>query len=59
MDFDQLWETTMNPQTRYLKQIEIEDAILASKTTELLMGNNAENRRIFIQENAIYANLDL
>jgi DNA gyrase subunit B len=59
MDFDQLWETTMNPQTRYLKQIEIEDAILASKTTELLMGTNAENRRIFIQENAIYANLDL
>jgi DNA gyrase subunit B len=59
MDFDQLWETTMNPQTRYLKQIEIEDAILASKTTELLMGNNAENRRIFIQENATFANLDL
>jgi DNA gyrase subunit B len=59
MDHEQLWETTMNPQTRYLKQIEIEDAILASKTTELLMGNNAENRREFIQENAVYANLDI
>ena len=59
MDHEQLWETTMNPQTRYLKQIEIEDAILASKTTELLMGNNAENRRVFIQENAIFANLEI
>ena len=49
----------MNPKTRYLKQIEIEDAILASKTTELLMGNNAENRREFIQENATFANLDI
>lgn len=59
MDHEQLWETTMNPKTRYLKQIEIEDAILASKTTELLMGNNAENRREFIQENATFANLDI
>lgn len=59
MDHEQLWETTMNPKTRYLKQIEIEDAILASKTTELLMGNNAENRREFIQENAVYANMDI
>lgn len=59
MDHEQLWETTMNPKTRYLKQIEIEDAILASKTTELLMGNNTENRREFIQENATFANLDI
>ena len=54
-----MWETTMNPATRYLKQIEIEDAMLASKTTDVLMGNNAETRRDFIQKNATYANLDL
>ena len=59
MDHEQLWETTMNPKTRYLKQIEIEDAILASKTTELLMGNDVEGRKVFIQENATYANLDI
>ena len=59
MDHEQLWETTMNPKTRFLKQIEIEDAILATKTTELLMGNDVDGRREFIQTNAVYANLDI
>ena len=49
----------MNPETRYLKKIEIEDAIDASKTTELLMGTNTENRKVFISENAVYAKLDV
>ena len=40
MDADQLWETTLNPETRILKQVEIEDARLASEVTEMLMGNN-------------------
>lgn len=59
MDADQLWETTMNPETRFLKRIEIEDAITASKTTNLLMGNDTESRREFISENAVFANLDV
>ena len=59
MDFDQLWETTMNPKTRFLKQIEIEDAMLASKTTELLMGNRTDTRKEFIYENAAFAQLDI
>lgn len=59
MDADQLWETTMNPKTRFLKQIEIEDAVNAAKTTELLMGSDTDSRREFISENAVYANLDV
>ena len=59
MDADQLWETTMNPETRFLKRIEIEDAITASKTTNLLMGNDTESRREFVSENAVFANLDV
>ena len=48
MDPDQLWETTLNPETRILKQVEIEDARLASEVTEMLMGNNVGPRRDFI-----------
>lgn len=59
MDADQLWETTMNPETRFLKKIEIEDAIDASKTTALLMGTDTESRRDFISTNATFANLDV
>ena len=40
MDPDQLWETTLNPQTRILKQVEIEDARMASDVTEMLMGTD-------------------
>ena len=59
MDADQLWETTMNPETRFLKKVEIEDAIKASKITNLLMGNDTESRREFIYENDTFANLDV
>lgn len=52
MDADQLWETTLNPETRILKQVEIEDARLASEVTEMLMGNNVGPRRDFIYEHA-------
>lgn len=54
-----LWETTMNPANRYLKLIEIEDALQATKTTELLMGNDTESRKDFIYKKALEANLDI
>ena len=59
MDADQLWETTLNPETRILKQVEIEDARLASEVTEMLMGNNVGPRRNFIYEHATDAELDI
>ena len=59
MDASQLWETTLDPERRFLKQVEIEDARLASDTTELLMGTDVNPRRIFIQENANDAQLDI
>lgn len=59
MDADQLWETTLNPETRILKQVEIEDARLASEVTEMLMGNNVGPRRDFIYEHATDAELDV
>ena len=59
MNPEQLWETTMNPETRYLKQVEIEDALTASKITDLLMGNKVDIRKEFIYKNAINANLDI
>ena len=58
MDPEQLWETTLNPATRNLMKIEIEDAKNASLVTELLMGNNVSSRREFIYENAMTANID-
>ena len=59
MDPDQLWETTLNPDTRMLKQIEIEDARMASSVTEVLMGSDVTPRRAFIYENAKDARLDI
>lgn len=59
MDADQLWETTLNPETRILKQVEIEDARLASEVTEMLMGNDVAPRREFIYEHATDAELDI
>ena len=59
MDAEQLWETTLNPQTRILKQVEIEDARMASEVTGMLMGNEVGPRRNFIYEHANDAELDV
>ena len=58
MDAEQLWETTLNPETRILKQVEIEDARMASEVTEMLMGNDVAPRRQFIHEHAHDAEID-
>ena len=59
MDAEQLWETTLNPETRLLKLVEIEDARMASSVTEMLMGTEVPPRRAFIYENATEAELDI
>jgi len=59
MDAEQLWETTLNPATRVMKRVEIEDARMASAVTELLMGTEVPPRRAFIYENANEAELDV
>ena len=58
MDASQLWETTLDPATRKLKRVEIEDAILANYTTELLMGTEVAPRKEFIYQHANEAMLD-
>ncbi|MCI5480161.1 MAG: DNA gyrase subunit B [Lachnospiraceae bacterium] len=59
MDAAQLWETTLNPATRILKQVEIEDARMASDVTEMLMGTEVPPRKAFIYEHAADAELDI
>ena len=59
MDSTQLWETTMNPKTRKIKKIFIEDAVEADKTFSMLMGSDVPARKVFISENAKEANLDI
>ena len=54
----QLWETTLNPENRVLKQVEIEDARMASEITEMLMGSEVPPRRQFIYEHADEAEID-
>ena len=59
MDASQLWETTLNPETRMLKRVEIEDARLASDVTEMLMGSDVPPRKAYIYEHAQEALLDV
>ena len=59
MDASQLWDTTLNPETRILKQVEIEDARMASEITEMLMGTEVPPRKAFIYEHATDAELDV
>jgi len=59
MNVSQLWDTTMNPKTRKMKKIYVEDAVEADHTFSMLMGDDVQSRREFIQENAKEANLDI
>ncbi len=60
MNPEQLWETTMNPETRVLKQVKIEDAFESDKIFTILMGDEVEPRKEFIETNALnVSNLDV
>ena len=60
MNAEQLWDTTMNPETRTLLQVSIEDAVFADEVFSMLMGDKVAPRREFIEENATYVrNLDI
>ncbi|MBZ6527985.1 DNA topoisomerase (ATP-hydrolyzing) subunit B [Aerococcaceae bacterium DSM 111021] len=59
MDYEQLWDTTMNPENRHLLRVTIDDAQIANDVMEMLMGDDVPPRREFIEENAVYVqNLD-
>lgn len=59
MNAEELWETTMNPENRILKQVNIEDAVMADRVFDILMGTDVSNRKSFIQSNAKMATLDI
>jgi DNA gyrase subunit B len=59
MNAEELWETTMNPENRVLKQVTIDDALMADKVFDILMGTDVSSRKSFIQSNAKMANLDI
>ena len=59
MNAEQLWQTTMNPETRTLKQVTLESAAEADRIFSMLMGDDVPPRREFIEANARYANIDV
>jgi DNA gyrase subunit B len=59
MNPDELWETTMNPDNRVLKQVTIDDGADADRVFDILMGEDVSSRKSFIQSNAKLANLDI
>ena len=59
MNADELWETTMNPDNRILKQVTVEDSVQADRTFEILMGDDILSRKSFIQSNAKFAEIDI
>ena len=58
MNAEQLWDTTMNPEFRTLRQIQIDNGVEADRVFSMLMGDEVPPRRDFIERNAIYANID-
>jgi DNA gyrase subunit B len=58
MNAEQLWDTTMDPNTRILRQVTIENAAEADRIFSMLMGDDVPPRREFIEQNAKYANID-
>jgi len=58
MNPEQLWETTLNPEHRILKQVTIDNAVEADNVFSMLMGDEVPPRREFIEKNAVYANID-
>jgi len=59
MNSEQLWDTTLNPGTRTLRQITIDNAAEADRTFAMLMGDEVPPRREFIEQNAVYAKIDV